>query len=57
MTMWGTTDEINRWRELRDLPENDKLTNLEISQIVLSEHWPTRMRAEHIAADSEVQEL
>lgn len=54
VTMWGTTDEINRWRELRDLPENDKLTDLEISEIVLSEDWPTRLRAEHIAADSEV---
>lgn len=46
--MWGTTSEINRWRELADMPENKDATNLEISEMVLAEDWPTRLRKEHI---------
>jgi hypothetical protein len=46
--MWGTTSEINRWRELADMPENKDATNLEISEMVLAEDWPTRLRKEHL---------
>lgn len=36
--------EIKRWNELRDLAENKDLSDAEISELVLAEEWPTRMR-------------
>ena len=46
--MWGTTSEIKRWNEIREMPGNEDLTREEISEIVLAEDWPTRLRKEHI---------
>ena len=36
------------WRELMDMPENKDASNLEISEMVLAEDWPTRLRKEHL---------
>ena len=36
------------WRELTDMPENKDASNLEISEMVLAEDWPTRLRKEHL---------
>ena len=46
--MWGTTSEINRWNEIREMPGNEDLTREQISEMVLAEDWPTRLRKEHI---------
>jgi hypothetical protein len=42
--LWGLEVEIKRWNELRDLAENKDLSDAEISELVLAEEWPTRMR-------------
>ena len=46
--MWGTTSEIRRWNEIREMPGNEDLTREQISEMVLAEDWPTRLRKEHI---------
>lgn len=47
--LWGMESEINRWRELRHRPEHSDLSDTEISEIVLNEDWPSRLRKHHIA--------
>lgn len=47
--MWGNETEVRRWFELRQLPSNQHLSNTDISELVLAEDWPTRLRKEHIA--------
>ena len=42
--LWGLEVEIKRWNELRDLADNKDLSDTEISELVLAEEWPTRMR-------------
>ena len=46
--MWGTTSEIKRWNEIREMPGNEDLTREQISEMVLAEDWPTRLRKQHI---------
>ncbi len=47
--MWGTKTELERWKILRDLPENEKLSDTDISELVLQEDWPSKLRKEHTA--------
>jgi hypothetical protein len=47
--LWRTESEMNRWRELRKLPEHAELSDTQISEIVLNEDWPSRLRKHHIA--------
>eukprot|EP00984_Skeletonema_dohrnii_P017971 scaffold8290_cov120-Skeletonema_dohrnii-CCMP3373.AAC.1 len=46
--LWGNQSEIKRWRELRLDPANAELSDTDISEIVLKEDWPSRLRKEHI---------
>jgi len=46
VAIWGTDKEIARWKELRNLEENNDLTNTDISEIVLAEDWPSKLRKE-----------
>ena len=46
--MWGTTSEIKRWNEIREMPGNEDLTREQISEMVLAEDWPTRLRKQYI---------
>eukprot|EP00984_Skeletonema_dohrnii_P017755 scaffold8151_cov67-Skeletonema_dohrnii-CCMP3373.AAC.1 len=46
--LWGNQSEIKRWRELRLDPANAELSDTDISEIVLNEDWPSRLRKEHI---------
>ena len=47
--LWGTDPEIKRWYELRKLEENKQLTDTAISELVLVEDWPKKLRSEHEA--------
>jgi len=42
--MWGLEPEIDRWNEVRAKFKN--LTDAEVSEIVLSEDWPAKLRRE-----------
>ena len=44
--LWGMEAEVKRWTELRALPENRELSNTEISEAVLDEDWPSKLRGE-----------
>lgn len=48
IVLWGTASEIERWHELRDLETNKELSNTEISELVLAEDWPTKLKRIHI---------
>jgi hypothetical protein len=45
--LWATRTELYRWKELRAKHHN--LTDTEISELVLDENIPDRLRKEHIA--------
>jgi len=47
--LWGLESEIARWHELISMPSNAHLTRTEISELVLDEDWPSKLRKEHIA--------
>ena len=44
--LWGLDCEIKRWHELRK--QNDNLTDTEVSELVLDEDWPAKMRKLHL---------
>ena len=46
--LWGLDAEVKRWRELRLSECNAELSNLEISEMVLAEDWPARLKETHI---------
>ena len=46
--LWGLNAEIKRWQELRLMECNAALSNLEISEMVLAEDWPARLKELHI---------
>ena len=46
--LWGLVKEIARWHELRGAKENNLLSDTEISELVLAEDWPAKMRKEHL---------
>jgi hypothetical protein len=48
--LWAADPEIKRWYELRKLEENEQLTDTDISEKVLEEDWPSKLRAEHEAS-------
>ncbi|EJK69405.1 hypothetical protein THAOC_09343 [Thalassiosira oceanica] len=45
--LWGNTMEIARWRELRADKSKEKLTDTEISELVLEEDWPSKLLKDH----------
>lgn len=45
--LWGNTEEVARWRELRADESNKKLTDTEISELVLEEDWPRKQLKSH----------
>ena len=47
--MWGLDSEVERWAELRANDSFAHLTNTEISELVLEEDWPSKMKAKHEA--------
>ena len=42
--LWGLEAEIERWDELRNLPANKNLSDTDISELVLDEDWPAKLR-------------
>ena len=48
--LWGLDSEVERWHELRADEVNAHLSDTEISDMVLEEDWPTKMKAEHVAS-------
>ena len=46
----GTDTEVKRWYELRGLDRNEHLTATEISELVLDEDWPAKLREKHLQA-------
>lgn len=38
--------EIKRWHELRDLPANKNLSDTDISELILNEDWPSKLKKE-----------
>lgn len=44
--LWGTEVEVSRWHELRGLSEDEELSDAEISELVLNEDWPSKLREE-----------
>eukprot|EP00978_Attheya_sp_CCMP212_P003639 scaffold7620_cov46-Attheya_sp.AAC.2 len=42
--LWGTQEEVKRWHELRNFETNRDLSDLDISNIVLAEDYPAKMR-------------
>ena len=49
MALWGTDSEMKRWGELKRNPDNT-MTDLEISDQVLRENWPEKLKKEHLDA-------
>ncbi len=47
--LWGSESEIARWHVLRDLHSPLDKSDTEISEMVLDEDWPTKLRKEHKA--------
>ena len=47
--LWGLGLEVERWNELRADDANAHLSDTEISDLVLDEDWPSKMRAKHEA--------
>ena len=47
--MWGLDVEVERWAELRAMESNKHLSDTDISELVLAEDWPSKMKAKHIA--------
>lgn len=48
--LWGLEEEIKRWEQLYNLPEHATKSKLEISEMVLAEDWPSKLRRQHIEA-------
>ncbi|KAL7537784.1 hypothetical protein ACHAXR_008075 [Thalassiosira sp. AJA248-18] len=44
VVMWGCESEIARWEELRNLAGNESKSDTEISEEVLAEDWPKKLR-------------
>eukprot|EP00978_Attheya_sp_CCMP212_P030655 scaffold113536_cov54-Attheya_sp.AAC.1 len=42
--LWGTQEEVKTWHELRNFETNRDLSDLDISNIVLAEDYPAKMR-------------
>ena len=49
VNMWGLDVEIERWAELRALDSNKHLSDTDISELILEEDWPAKMKAKHKA--------
>ena len=46
--LWGLETEIARWHELRSMSGNAALSDTDISELVLDEDWPSKLRKEHM---------
>eukprot|EP00562_Extubocellulus_spinifer_P031445 CAMPEP_0178710732 /NCGR_PEP_ID=MMETSP0699-20121125/17939_1 /TAXON_ID=265572 /ORGANISM="Extubocellulus spinifer, Strain CCMP396" /LENGTH=841 /DNA_ID=CAMNT_0020359303 /DNA_START=197 /DNA_END=2725 /DNA_ORIENTATION=+ len=45
--MWGLEAEVERWKEVRE--EFEYLTDTEVSEIVIDENWPAKLKEEMLA--------
>jgi hypothetical protein len=45
--LWGCDVEVDRWNILRDDPQYKHLVDADISEMVLDEDWPSRLRENH----------
>lgn len=48
--LWGMDIEIPRWHTLRQNPIYEHFSDTEISELLLAEDWPGKMKKEHLAA-------
>ena len=48
--LWGLDSEVKRWHELRSTDEHTDLTDTDISEMVLVEDWPLKLRQTHNTA-------
>ena len=48
--LWGLDSEVKRWHELRSAHEHADLTDTDISEMVLAEDWPSKLRQTHNTA-------
>ncbi len=46
--LWGLESEIARWHELRNKECNKNLSKTEVSELVLAEDWPSKLRKKHM---------
>ncbi|KAL7552028.1 hypothetical protein ACHAWF_017126 [Thalassiosira exigua] len=42
--LWALESELDRWHELRGKTENARLSDVKISELVLDEDWPAKLR-------------
>ena len=47
--LWGMDSEVERWAQLRADASNKNLSDTDISELVLAEDWPSKMKAKHDA--------
>lgn len=47
--MWGNDSEVERWNELRNLPQYANHSDTDISELVLEEDWPSKLRKKDLA--------
>ena len=45
--LWGLDLEVNHWHELRSTKAHVDLTDTVISEMVLAEDWPSKLRQKH----------
>ena len=46
--MWGNDAEVQRWNELRNSPQYENLSDTDISELVLKEDWPSKLRKKDV---------
>ena len=45
--LWGLDSEVERWNGFRANKTNERLSDTEISELVLNEDWSSKMKAQH----------
>jgi len=46
--LWGLESEIACWHELREKFSEDEVTDMDISEMMLNEDWPSKLRKAHL---------
>lgn len=47
--LWDVDSGVERWAQLRADVSNENLSDTDISELVLAEDWPSKMKAKHNA--------
>ena len=55
--LWGMDIEIPRWHTLRQNPIYEHFSDTEISELLLAEDWPGKMKKEHLDAVKQCGEV